>query len=570
VRFFLFALLLAPQAQATAQRAVAPGACGGEIVSGIDIHTYPPGSTFAENVWKSVGNVAGIRHTPTRPGVIKAYLRVQVGARCTELARSESERLLRIQRFIASASVRAVPDGPGLVRIQVEVVDEIDPILGGSLQGASLTSLLLGTQNLDGRGLMVELSGQRGFKYRTGFGGDVVQYGAFGHPFTLAMGGEIDPHGDALRFEFSKPFLTDLQPNGFHIGINEQSNYYDVTRPIGDDVFLDVRRASYDVGLGLRAARLNSHGAVGVIGALLIGENVNTAQGAVFMTDSGLVAAPGLPEVDNRYSAFSVVRAGLFGGIRALTFTTVRGFDAVTAAQDIGRGVEFGVFAGPSIWESPHSHDYLLSGELYAGIGNPESFLEIRLLGEGRADRAAQRWDGVVGFGKFVWYAKPSTVETRVATFEFSEVQHLAFPLQLSFFDDQGGLPGFNTSDAVGGKRAILQLEERRVVKMITARADWAVAGFVAAGKIWAGDVPYGVNSPVRASVGVSLLTAYPAGSKRTYRVDFAVPVNPDGAKFQIRFSSNDETRSIWRQPNDIAGAHSGAILQNLGSWSPR
>ena len=550
---------------------MADGGCSGEIVTSIDIHSYPPGSTFAQDAWKTVGNVAGIHHVPTRPEVIRAYLRVQVGSPCNEIDRSESERLLRVQRFIASATVRAVPDGPGHVRIKVEVVDEIDPIVGGSLQGATVSSLLLGSQNLDGRGLTVELSGQRGFRYRTGYGGDVVKYGAFDHPFTLALGGEIDPHGDALRFEFSKPFLTDLQPNGFHVGINELNNFYELRRPIGDDVFLNVRRASYDVGLGSRVARLTKGGAIGVFGALLIGESVNTAQQAVFMTDSaGLIAAPGLPEVDNRYGTFNVVRAGLYGGIRALKFITVRGVDALTAAQDVGRGVEFGLFAGPSISESQHMQDYFLSGEFYAGVGNQDSFLQVRFLNEARLDRTAQRWDGVVAFAKLAWYVKPSPVETRLATLELSGVQHLVFPLQLSFFDDQGGLPGFQESHAVGGRRAILQLEERRVVKMITSRADFAVAGFVAAGQIWAGDVPYGQDSPVRASVGVSLLTAYPAGSKRTYRVDFAVPVNPDGAKFQIRFSSADETRRIWRQPNDLAAAHSGAILQNLGSYTPR
>jgi hypothetical protein len=52
--------------------------------------------------------------------------------------------------------------------------------------------------------------------------------------------------------------------------------------------------------------------------------------------------------------------------------------------------------------------------------------------------------------------------------------------------------------------------------------------------------------------------------------VDFAVPVNPDGAKFEIRFNLADETRSIWWQPNDLAQAHSTAVLQNLGSWIPR
>ena len=266
---------------------------------------------------------------------------------------------------------------------------------------------------------------------------------------------------------------------------------------------------------------------------------------------------------------FSVVRAGVFAGIRALRFMTVRGLDAVTATQDVGRGVQFGVFAGPSIWSSQHQSDFFFTGEFYAGFGTPKSFFEARVVGEGRMDREANRWDGVVGYGKFRRYIKPTDEVTHIATVELSGVQHLAFPLQLSFWDHEGGLPGFPNALSVGGQRAIVRFEERRVVQMITKRVDWAVAAFADAGKIWAGDVPFGVNSPMRASVGVSLLAAVPPGGKRLYRVDFAVPVNPDGAKFELRFSSSDETRSIWRQPNDLAVAHSAAVLQNLGSWSP-
>src|ERR1019366_5279017 len=92
VRFRFLALLLAPLAPTFAQRVVGRTACNGEIVSGIDIHSHPTGATFVQNAWVAVGNFAGIHHVPTRDGVIIAYIRVEVGKRCTELDRSESER----------------------------------------------------------------------------------------------------------------------------------------------------------------------------------------------------------------------------------------------------------------------------------------------------------------------------------------------------------------------------------------------------------------------------------------------------------------------------------------------
>ena len=52
-----------------------------------------------------------------------------------------------------------------------------------------------------------------------------------------------------------------------------------------------------------------------------------------------------------------------------------------------------------------------------------------------------------------------------------------------------------------------------------------ALAGFAEGGKLWAGDSPFGVNTPLYASLGVSVLAASPPQSRRTIRVDIAVPV---------------------------------------------
>ena len=374
--------------------------CRGEMISSVEINSHPPGSAFVTDAWKDVTHFVGMHRSPTNRRVIEAYLRVHAGHPCRELDRSESERLLRAQRFIAAATVRAVHDGPNSVRIVVNTVDDFAPIFGGSLGNGSIASLQVGTENLNGNGTTVELSAERGFIFRNGYGGDIVQYGAFGHPYTLAFGGDLHPLGDALRFEFAKPFLTDQQPNGFHFGAAELNGFYDLTRPIGDDVFIDVKRAGYDAGFGVRLGPINSHGTVLVLGAMVMGEAVNTAAHGVFMTDTAMISAGSQPEIDNRYSAFNVVRVGVVGGIRALKFRTVTGYDAITGAQDIGIGTQFGVFAGPSVVSSNPTGDYFMSGDFYAGLGGPQSLLEIRMLGEARADKQAQRWDGVVGFGK--------------------------------------------------------------------------------------------------------------------------------------------------------------------------
>ena len=161
---FPAALLLAliPLAPALAQGTALRTTCNGELITKIEIHSYLAGSSFAADAWTAATGFAGMHSTATRPEVIRAYLRVAEGTPCTELNRTESERLLRAQRFISSAIIRPIADGPGSVRLVVETVDEIPFLVGGSFEGTKFESLLLGTENLGGRGITLELSEQQG------------------------------------------------------------------------------------------------------------------------------------------------------------------------------------------------------------------------------------------------------------------------------------------------------------------------------------------------------------------------------------------------------------------------
>ena len=187
---------------------------------------------------------------------------------------------------------------------------------------------------------------------------------------------------------------------------------------------------------------------MGVIGALLMGESVNTA--AAGGVHDGL-RAWSRPRASPRSTigtrTFSVVRAGLFGGIRALTFTTVRGFDAVDRrAGRRPRRADSASFAGPSIWESQHAQRLLPLGRAStreSAIRN--RFSRSRMLAEGRADRAGQRWDGVVAFGKVRLVREAlgsrnagSDIRVLAACSTWSSRCSSASSI------DEGGLPGFH------------------------------------------------------------------------------------------------------------------------------
>jgi hypothetical protein len=545
------------------------GACDGMTVSAIDIHSLPPAFRNAAGVWRSVADNAGLHHAVTKPGVIMAYLHLAVGQVCSERDRRESERLLRLQPYIASAAVRTVPDGVGGVRVDVETVDEVPVIAAVRLNGVTPSRILLGSENVAGNALTLAASGERGFAYRSGFGARVVQYAAFGRPYTLAASAERDPLGGAWSLEFSHPFLTDLERTAFHSEAQASAAYYGVIRPTGDVLALYVSRSVYNVGA---VTRVGQGRVVGVVGAALIGQDVHTAAAPVIVSDSGLVNIPVDSGFGSRPLAFRVTRLTAIGGLRALRFVTVDGFDALTAQQDVAVGVQFGAMAGPSLLSTASNRDVFTSADVYAGVGDAHSFFTLRVNGEGLVDRDSHRWNGVVGDGRLAWYAKPFDLATQLASMEVSGIQHLDYPIQLTFRDHDGGVRGYPDATFAGGRRAVVRVEERRLLRPIKERVDAAVGVFADAGKLWAGDVPYGVTTSVRTSVGLSLLSAFPAGGKRTYRLDLALPLNrpPGGARWEMRFSSADRSQFLWQEPFDVASARAGATPSNLLSWSPR
>lgn len=542
-------------------------ACDGDTVMGIDIRSRAAAATgLVRDARALTARVLHAPHVPTRPRVITAYLRLAVGSVCTERDRRESERLLRAQPFIASAAVRAVRVAPRQVRLTVDVVDEMRLMGGVGVSRGTLSSLLLGTQDYQGRGLALSVHGERGFAYRSGYGMDVAQYGLFGWPAFVALEAHrraVD--GQQVRLEVSWPYLTDLQRRAFHTSLGLTSGYTGLRRPIGEDVSLYVRRTSYDIGWVTRLRRTGGRGTVALVGAALLGEDVRTSPGFVIVSDSGLMAGPANPYP---FPAFATTRIAAIGGLRALRFVTVRGFDALTAEQDMGVGVQVNLLAGSSILTPAHEGDVFLAGDLYAGMGGPASFVMARALAEARGVKRTHRWDGMVVSGRLSWYRNLTGVHAHLASLDMAGLQHLAFPAQLTFGDAEGGLPGFGGSSDAGGQRVVARVEERHLVRTFGSRADAAVGVFLTAGRLLAGDVPFGRTTPVRAAAGITLLGASPGG-KRTFRADVAFPLNaaPGDSRFEIRVSSTDRTRLLWKEPNDVARARTGAVPASLMKW---
>jgi hypothetical protein len=98
--------------------------------------------------------------------------------------------------------------------------------------------------------------------------------------------------------------------------------------------------------------------------------------------------------------------------------------------------------------------------------------------------------------------------------------------------------------------------------------ADIGMATFSDVARIWAGDAPYGVTTPVRASLGVGLLAAVPPRSRRLWRVDLAYPLTKDaGSGLQLSFSNRDMTREFWREPRDVQLSRTRTVPSSVFTW---
>ncbi len=560
----LFALAVSCGAL-SAQDAPGPVAsCNGKVVSAIEVTPHDPSFLVVPKRVRALARAVGVLHTTTTAETIASFLLLEVGQPCTERHRSESERILRLQPFLAEATVRAVPDGRGGVRMEVETADEIPTVFDMRLRGLSPSALRFGNGNVGGQGMYLAAKVERGFAYRTGVGVYGVAHQVLGRPYMVSLAAERAPLGGRFTLALGHPFFTDLQRTAWHVGYGNVSRYVSFSRPQGDALSLAVRRRFWDVG-GVR--RIGPSRRSAFVGGLVTEEDVTPADRAVVVSDSGLVADTSTA-LGGPIPAYRNLRLNAVVGVRALSFITVRGFDALGAAQDVATGVQLGTLVGWGIPKFGSTGDNLFASvDLYAGIGSATSFAAVRVEGEAREDQRTSRWDSMLGSGRLAWYVKPATKQTFIGSVEVGGGWRQRIPFQLRLGDLQGGVRGYAASRVGGAARGVIRIEERWSFGTLGRRAALGLATFVDAGRVWAGDAPFGVDSRTKVGLGVGLLVAVPPRSQRLWRLDLAVPVSPDShAHWELRLTGV-WTRVFWREPDDVARGRAGAAPSTIFSW---
>ncbi len=546
-------------------------ACHGEPVSRIDIETRPPFEATGGAVTARLARALTDLHSTTRPYIIRHYLALDVGQPCTDFRVTESQRILRAQPFLADATVVATPDGKGGMIITVVTIDETSLILdgSGSTKPPIVRAARLGDENVGGAAISASGAWQHGELFRDIFKARVVDYQFLGRPYQLSLQGARDELGGSWDVLVSHPFFTDLQRASWRTSAGSSTGYYYFERPAPstEEPALQFTRSYADVG-GVFAVGPIRH--IFLIGGTLSRERERTGRYPMLVTDSGLFNDTSTTLV-GRYGEHRSDRINLLLGYRNVKFLTVNDFDAVNHDQDVRTGVQIaGLFGRGLKLTDDDERDYFLSTDIYAGGGTPQSFGAIEFLTERRRDLDTRQWDGILASGRAAWYAHPFRKHTSVIDFEYGSGSKQRVPFQLTLSDRDGGIPGYGWSDYGGAERAVVRMEDRYRIGNYRQFAALAVAPFVDGGKLWAGDAPFGVTTGVKVSAGVSLLAALPPRSRRTWRMDVAVPLNDHTAghrRVELRFTTHDFTQWFWREPGDIQTSRERSIPNSVYNW---
>ncbi|MFL5478858.1 MAG: hypothetical protein ACJ79X_07565 [Gemmatimonadaceae bacterium] len=544
-----------------------PITCKGERITRIDIDPSPPFRVTGNTIWRKAGRWAAKQHMTTRESVIRRYLALQLGDRCTEVRRAESERILRVQPFIADANVLAYSDGNGGVTLSVTTVDEVSVMFGVGLGGSGriFHSLLLGEDNLMGSAVHVDGSWRKGETFRDTYAGRFVDYQFLGRPYQfLIQGGRRELGGDWAT-ELSHPFLTDLQKISWRTTAGNLDNYYYFRRPNADAAAIHLARSYSDVGGVVRIGP--PLGRVALVGGSFSFEDEDPGSQPVIITDS--IRPDTSQALTNRYPKHQTARINGLWGLRDVHFVRVSGFDAVEGTEDLRTGYQVATLIGKGVtFLRGKEADWFGSMDFYAGRATTITYAAIDVTGEGRRGEEG-KWDGILAHGRAAFYAKPLNRHTFITDLAYSGGWLQRIPFQLTLADPDGGIRGFRKTDEGGARRVVARMEDRYLIGRYREFASVAVGGFAEAGEIWAGDSPFGVNTGIASSLGISIFAASPPQSRRTARVDIAFPVkgNPGGRGWEVRFTVTDLTRTFRVEPRDVLNNRERSVPTSVFTW---
>jgi hypothetical protein len=541
-------------------RGAASRSCDGRIVHEIRVSALRPPFTGEAKYWRRIARAIGLHHATTDTAVVRRFLAVDTGAVCTDFRLRESARLLREEPFLADATVRSVPDGTDGVRVDVQTVDEIPALGSVSLSHGRLSYLEIGNENMFGDAWLLAVHGSDDLLTGRSAGFRTRDYQFLNRPYQLDVQGDFGQRSSGWLLAASHGYLTDLQRIAWEVGLgNQRDEFITLHRADGtDDLALAFRRLAADIGGVLKLGNIRT--------PILVGGGLSHFRmdptGSFIVNRGGVTADTALA---TRYPAQRHTRLTGIGAWRNLNFITARGFDALTATQDLPTGFQLFGQLGRGVRAFQGASDLFTLADVLAGVGSGVTYAGLHMITEARHQIGATNWDGIISSGRLGLYWKPSDPNLVRAWTEFAGGWRVLSPFQLPLATEDQRLIGYKGT-AVGARRLGGGVEARHVVSGITSKADIGVGAFMNADRLWAGDAPFGMNTPLLPAAGVTLYGAFPHGSQRLLRIDVGAPLRTGIVRsgWEIRLLFIDATRLSREEPRDVSAAREQLVGPNV------
>jgi len=497
--------------------------CDGRPIRSIEIDARAIFSSDDSLIPPFIRTLGNAVHWRTGEETLRRDLLFAVGDPCDPRRLAETERLLRARPYIRSASVVALATADSGVTVLVQTRDEFSLEVRLRIQrGGELPArrFVLTEDNVLGRGVHAQWY-YNTFGRRSAYYGDVLDHHFLGGRLEAEVTGgksEVGPVGEET---IRRAFETDFDRVAWRESVRYRKEPFPLVSTSLGTVLQPLVQTGADVGAALR---LGQPGALRIVGLALSADRVHVESAPLASTaDLDTVAAR---ELAGRFEERRRVRLHLLLGARKLAFHSHHGVDAVHGIEDVPEGAEAGIVLGKSLFGGGGlQHDWFAAAEILSGAElNGSTLVFVHGKVEGRYLTAAGRWDGVLTDAQVLWY-DIGPRSTAVIGVEGAAGWQTRTPFQL-LLAGSSGIRGYGDQALPVGRRVVIHAEERYFLGGAFGFADVGAALFAEGARGWAGDAAFGESTGFLGTVGVGLRVAAPRGSRRTYRLDLAFPLN--------------------------------------------
>ena len=561
---FVAGAVLLPATLAGQQPVVEPGGSAGQVcaegvVTSIDIErgsVFDPESTSVRALAWSY-RLLNLLHVRTAESFVRRELLFAEGECLDPFLVSESQRLLYEHVFIDDAEITDTVDVAGNRQVTVKTRDrwslEVDVGITYD-EGANLEKFQVTEKNFLGQGILGEFTHRERREQRTqGF--RVFTPRLFGRT-DASIGAGRDRPGNFFNQYVRYPFVGETGEYSFRQGFDRSTKFFSYATD-GAEPFTNVLTPSFRQVAELSLAkRLGEEGRSFMVGMTLTHDIVRFPRSPeITLLDDFdnplLFPGPLPPAMSSQLLESGSTRMSLHAGTRRYRYEFYEGIDGLRDRLLVPLGFYAGVSVGRGLSvfipdDVPGLDDYF--GRARASFGAPvgSSLLHGSFTLESRHDDGAFR--DLLFDTDLVGYLRHEVIPGNVLFVRgsYGGGWNTRLPFQLSL----GGREGVRSlveDRFPGGRMAKFVVEDRLLFPWPRrGTIDLGATLFWDIGRVWPGDVPYGVDSDWQSALGFGLRFGIPSTSRNVFRTDVAFPVDGGSPVFRFSFELNLLRQGFW------------------------